>query len=557
MEDPEMADETPEMTGETPGAGGASRAADGTPGAGGASGAAGGAPRGADEAPGARLLRRIRLLDEILDRFVSLHSGKEGLVQRSEAWRRGMATTVGGSEIAALRGCNPYKGFFDVVAEKVALLSGRDDWTGGGRACWWGTLFEDAVAAVVGEDLGSPVRGDEICVQARPGHRTSPDGFLVARFYRDAAGGRRLWRTHVRPSAACDARVALLEFKCPHSRAPTGAAPKQYVPQVESGLAVAPVASLGLFVDAVFRKCPLAALGDAPGYDEEYHRTDRGRFGPGLPVAWGAIFVYAPRLDAPRRVRLGWRAEAWAPGDPGEAGRDTDAAAAAWGLLAAAGGVYLPGAPDAGGDLVDLGAADEATFDRVLGLVDRRRFPVWRAPPRFADGRGGLSPAPGGPGGPPRLGPAELGALGDRAHAAALAAAAAAYDAPADFAGALAEARRRAPPHHWLLGVLPWKLLELDYVPVARDPAFFEHTGPLIARVHALAASAMASPDPAGFVAAAAEAEGGGRKRPAGGWGAPPDEEGAGAPPPPEELEALLAGFAAEAGVAAPPPRPA
>jgi hypothetical protein len=470
-----------------------------------------------------------------------------------------MATTVGGSEIAALRGCNPYKGFFDVVAEKVALLAGRDDWTGGGRACWWGTLFEDVAAAVVGEDLGSPVRGDEICVQARPGHRTSPDGFLVARFYRDAAGGRRLWRTHVRPSAAYDAAAALLEFKCPHSRAPTGAAPKQYVPQVESGLAVAPVASVGLFVDAVFRKCPLPALGDAPGYDEEYHRTDRGRFGPGLPVAWGAIFVYAPRLDAPRRVRLGWRAEDWAPGDPADEGRDADAAAAAGGIHAAAGGVYVPGAPDGGGDLADLGAADEATFDRVLGLVDRRRFPVWRAPPRFADGRGGMSPAPGGAAGPPRLGPAELEGLGDRAHAAALAAAAAAYAAPADFAGALAEARRRTPPHHWLLGVLPWKLLEIDYVPVARDPAFFEHTGPLIARVHALAAEAMASPDPAGFVAAAAAAEGA-RQRPAWGWAAVPDEAPGAAAPPSEEVDALLAGFAAEAGVvvaaAAPRPRP-
>jgi hypothetical protein len=64
----------------------------------------------------------------------------------------------------------------------------------------------------------------------------------------------------------------LLEFKCPLSRRPDGGVPKQYLPQLWSGLAVSPVAHAGLFVDVVFRKCALADLGPGPEYDREYHR---------------------------------------------------------------------------------------------------------------------------------------------------------------------------------------------------------------------------------------------------------------------------------------------
>jgi hypothetical protein len=397
-------------------------------------------------------------LDAILDDFVRSFGGMR---QRDARWYAAMGLTVGGSELAAIMGLSPYSGLADVVANKVAILEGRDNWAGGGEACWWGTLFEDVIGAYVAADLGAPVRGDDICIQAFAGHRNSPDGYAVVRLGRDGAGGRRLWTTDMPPDAPTVRQIALLEFKCPMSRKPRGAVPRHYVPQVWSGLAVSPVASFGLFVDAVFRKCGIADLGDTAGYDTRYHRFDRGAWE--LPVAWGLIGVYAPRADAPRRARLGWRGDEWAPGDPDPDAADADAAQAAWQIHAAYFGLAPSGQDTA--EVADLGDMEAKLFNRALGLIDRKRFAVLRGPPCFADGRGAPLHTDEGVG------------------------------------GAIEGLRRGAPAGHWLLGVLPWKLFEVDYVPVRRRAGFMEEVAPLIEGVHRAVREARAAPDPAAYIA--------------------------------------------------------
>lgn len=409
-------------------------------------------------------------LEALVDAYVALHAGMR---QRDADWYASMGTTVGGSELAAVMGMNPYKSFHDVVFSKVASLSGGSDWDGGGEACWWGVLFEDVIAAYVEVDLGAAVKGGEICVQELAGHRNSPDGFVVARTYRDADGQERLWTTDL--EAACEAagepapplarQVLLLEFKCPISRKPAQAVPRHYRPQLWSGLMVAPIARRALFVDAVFRKCGLADLGDTPEYDAAYHSRDRGAWE--LPVAWGLVGVYAPLLSAPRRARFGWRGPEWAPGDPAPDAPDADASLAAWQLHAA----YFGLRPDLqvpALDVADLGDMGARDFGRALGLINRGRFPVARLAPCFADGRGR----------PLHTGP-EIGA-------------------------ALGELRRGTPADHWLFGVLPWKLFEVDYVPAERRPGFADEVVPLIAEVHKIAAEAVASGDPGAFLASRA-----------------------------------------------------
>jgi hypothetical protein len=376
-----------------------------------------------------------------------------------------MGRTVGGSEISALMGLNPYSNFGEVVSSKLAVLTGESSWVGG-EACWWGTLFEDVIAAYVADDLGDAVRGDDICVQAVPGHRNSPDGYLVARLYTDAGGAQRLWTTAMDPALATRLVVLLLEFKCPLGRKPSGAVPRQYAPQVWSGLAVSPVAGLGLFVDAVFRKCSLSDLGDTPDYDEVYHRGGRGAWH--LPVAWGLIAVYAPYLDAPRSRRLGWQGAEWATGDPDPDAPDADAAQAAWCIHAEYFGLRpeprtgTRAAAAAPPSLVDLGDMEPRPFGRVLGLIDRKRFPVVRHPACFADGRGAPLHTAGGVG------------------------------------AALTALRRDAPPDHWLLGVLPWKAFEVDYVPLAPRRGFLEEVRPHIDLVHATVASVLAEAEATG-----------------------------------------------------------
>jgi len=406
-----------------------------------------------------------RQLQELLDLFVASHSG---MTQRGLDWYKQMATTVGGSELAALMGMNPYSKKDDVILSKALALGGVNSFSGG-EACWWGSLFEDTIEAYVAIDLGSPVRGSDICVRAVDGHRNSPDGYIVARVYKASDGSTQLWTTDMTDVVAPAPRILLLEFKCPLSRRPDGKIPRQYKPQVWSGLAVSPVAYSGLFVDAVFRKCALADLGDTPAFDRDYHykaaerAADAEEDDQELPVAWGLTLVYAPRMGAPLCTRMGWRGAAWAAGDPDPEAPDADAAQAAWQIYAAATGRQPEGKRISP---VDLGAAEKRLFVRVLSLIDKRLFRVSRLSPCFADGRGAC--------------------LRDSE----------------DVADAIHAARGSAPPDYWLLAVLPWKLFDVCYVPLRRRPGFMEEVLPLIQEVHRVAADAHNSGDPAAFMRA-------------------------------------------------------
>ena len=489
------------------------------------------------------LTNNIRNLDKLLRRFVAIH---EGMRQRDKSWYKSMGTTVGGSEVAALLGCNPYATSHDIVASKVALLQGKDSWAGGGPACWWGVLFEDIIAMYVEIDLGMPVRGDEICVQRWPGHRNSPDGYIVARLARRAAvrahtacascagatgapSGAEgatvahaheaqeddlvLWTSDMCESLAEQAQIMLLEFKCPLSRQPTGDVPPQYRPQLWSGLAVSPVASAGLFVDAVFRRCALADLGPGPAFDVEYHRRREPESWPGA-VAWGLIGVYAPALDAPAWVRRGWRGPAWAAGDPDADSKIGDAAMVAWRLRTDAKAAGLAELADSSGladlsglsveadesdesdladdadspkhvlsrlGILDLGSCEKPIFDRALDMVNSRRFLSRRLKPCF------------------RAAPLPLRAAAKELRRGLP------LHTPEEVVAAI-EGLRSAPRHYELLGVVPWKLFDVAYAPVARHRDFRGLTAPLIADVHARVAAALAAPDPDAHLRAARRA---------------------------------------------------
>jgi hypothetical protein len=398
-------------------------------------------------------------LRQLLSDFVDLYAGMK---QRGHEWYRSMATTVGGSEIAAVMGMNPYSSFNQVVLSKIASLQGGSTWDGGGEACWWGVLFEDVIAAVTAIDLGDEILGDEICIQEIPGHRNSPDGYIVARFYRTRDGVLHLWTTDRDPAIACEEKILMLEFKCPISRKPTTSIPRHYKPQLWSGLMVSPVAHSALFVDSVFRKCSIADMGDSPDFDTIYHKRDTESRDNG-PFAWGLVGIYAPTMSAPRNVRYGWRGKEWAAGDPSSDGVDADAALAAWQIHSTYFGA-LPSDATALQDLIDFGDAESTLFNRMLYLVNCKRFQVTRVAPCFADGRGidlhssqGISRV---------------------------------FDA----------LREETPADHWFVGYLPWKLFEINYLPADRRLGYFDEVMPLIEKVHKTAADAMASGDPMKFM---------------------------------------------------------
>lgn len=408
-------------------------------------------------------------LQGILDRFVERHAGAS---QRSAEWYASMATTIGGSEIKALlggpRAQKSGRAVEALVRAKVAALRGGGAWASN-IPCIWGTIFEDVAADVIATHFGTRVVGEDLCIRVHPGHRTSPDGYCVLRVAPQGGGGalEALPSSDPRFGAATEARVAMIEIKCPYSRLPDPAAaglaavPAQYQSQVWSGLAVSPVASFGLFVDCVFRLCTLeqaaAAAGEGPealrdAYCAEYHRRDPGAEelraqGYGAQAA-GVVVVYAPRAGAPQRVRYGWRGDACTEAE----------------LASLLDGHEYAQQLRAGEDwLVDLGARAQEV-DQVLRCIDRRIFRIRRPAASFADGRGAAWDPDG----------------------------AAAAPAPGE-----ADAEHFEP-----LALLPWKLMHVTYATVARVPRFLEPLLPAIAEVHRLAADAVASGDPEAWLAA-------------------------------------------------------
>lgn len=248
-------------------------------------------------------------LNSILDNFVELY---KHMKQRDANWYKAMGTTIGGSEISSLLSISeneelrkyksPYGNFMEIVNNKIAILKGERVWHDGGVACWWGTLFEEIITMIVEIELGNKIKGDSICIQLINGHRNSPDGYIVAGFCEDEnyvskAGERestkyKLYTTDMDPTLIKFSRIIMLEFKCPISRKPSIEIPKYYIPQLWSGLSVSSIASMGLFIDSIFRKCSLEMLGHNPNYDTIYHNKDQ-TIEIGNPICWGLIGLYS------------------------------------------------------------------------------------------------------------------------------------------------------------------------------------------------------------------------------------------------------------------------
>ena len=394
-------------------------------------------------------------LDKLLRDFIALPSSQGGGRQRSAQWKKLMDTTFGGSEMSALMGINPYLSYGKVLRAKLGL----EKWDGGSIACWWGSMFEDVVARVVEIDCGTTVLGDEICIQRIPGHRNSPDGYCIVKIYTDEGGQFRIWT----PNSEHDPEfniIVLLEIKSPYRRSPEGKVVRQYRPQIWSGLAVSPVAHMGLFIDARFRKCSIEDLGPSLAYDSYYHNDRSPPTEP--PFAWGLTAIYAPRMDASRAVRLGTGADTEST-NAECVGGGLDASMEGWEIASKYFGYGVD--PDQM-EIVDFGDCgrdrNSKLFDMMMGLVDRKKFLVRHSDPCLIDGRGedlnsGLS-----------------------------------------ISDAIDTFQRNAQDEYVLLGVLPWKLFEIDYVSEMRQPGFFEEIKRMVGDAQAIVASARASEDPEG-----------------------------------------------------------
>jgi len=374
--------------------------------------------------------------EEALNNFVCEYAG---MIQRDTSWYDNMKNTIGGSEMAAIMGINPYSSYYDIVINKINLKQGLNKWNGG-EACWWGTMFEDIIASFVEIDLGGKVVGDNICLQPFPGFRTSPDGYIIAKFTDSAktklvhycSGGANS------SSQAAHEAICLLEFKCPLSRKPTTSIPKYYVPQLWSGLAVSPIAEKAIFVDSIFRKCSVKDLNlQSCEIDEIYHKPLPKKL---KPIAWGYIAVYAPMLTAERSLRI---LDSY---DTSMEALDLYSQCLKLNILESQKIQENGGCNDS---FIDFGTVSPKQFAQTLKFIDNKKYKTIKSLPKFNGS----------------------------------------YDYTCEKI-----------IDYWFIGVIPWKLFDVKYILIDRNPTFLDDIIPKINAIHALVDEALIHPNPIHYV---------------------------------------------------------
>jgi len=213
-----------------------------------------------------------------LDRWVAANDA--GPRQDSEEWLRERKKTIGGSEMATVQGANHFATVHDLIASKIGLTPRSF-----GVPMTWGKIMEPVICSWTEREFLCRIKAADMFVRGRFERQSySPDGLGVV----DAE------------YAGCDLTmtapaIALFEFKCPFSRriGADGTIPKQYLPQVLSGLDTINIADFGIFIEGMFRRCSIADMTTVSAYNTE--ATPRDAPGDSKKMlAAGYIVFYTP-----------------------------------------------------------------------------------------------------------------------------------------------------------------------------------------------------------------------------------------------------------------------
>jgi len=193
-----------------------------------------------------------------------IYENKDLAPQGSPEWLAIREFSIGGSEMSIITGDNCYSKLDSLVSQKVGFTKFN-----GNIACRWGKMFEvvtqrltEIILDVDGMCETGSLQGS---VQYQ---RYSPDGLGVVKMV-----CRHEHKDEIIESE--DYCIILFEYKSPYSSIPMGIVPKHYLPQVKTGLCSIPITDFAIFINNMFRKCPLKALEDNNKYDKDFHSRDK------------------------------------------------------------------------------------------------------------------------------------------------------------------------------------------------------------------------------------------------------------------------------------------
>jgi hypothetical protein len=307
---------------------------------------------------------------------------QNGISQHDEKWLKAKVGTVGGSSIAVIAKLNPYQTMRDYIATKIGLKKFISD-----IRPQWGNLFEPVITKIIEQNFNCIVHGEDLFVMGDHfGVSYSPDG-LSAIEYEGTP------------------QIVLWEFKCPFSRSLGKAPPVYYTPQVKMGLVVLKIPSVGVYAEAVFRRCAWDQCEMAPGHDHQLvaRPTDA------MPLKYGIIGFYTTDEMVPQNI-LGYLD-----------------------YYKAAGNI------DSDYQINDLGDSSVELFTSVMKMFDDKKINIWYGTP-----------------------------LGDKDTAEGL---------NSDLAAFTNHCQDLS---YTIIGILPWKLLQLNYHKITKEEDYLTPYLPMI-----------------------------------------------------------------------------
>ena len=182
--------------------------------------------------------------------------------QGSEQWLLDRKFTIGGSEIPTIVGKNPYSNIRELIEGHVGIRVFK-----GNIYTMWGNLLEPLVIKILEKKWRCHIYSTGSLPGVIPGQKYSPDGLVYLDFIN---------------------KIVLIEIKCAARRAANGKIPEMYKPQLFTGLDSIRIADIGVFVDAMFRRCPLSSFLFNTFYDYTMH----SRSSIGQPLLLCAVCIY-------------------------------------------------------------------------------------------------------------------------------------------------------------------------------------------------------------------------------------------------------------------------
>lgn len=229
-----------------------------------------------------------------IDNFI--RANDRGYKQGDKAWVEVKKKTIGGSEIAVIAGKNKYSNLYKLIEQKIGLGTPFR----GDIKTYWGNLFEEVAQLYVEADLDTRIVHTECFLNGKiPEQTYSPDGLGVVNMCREYT------HTHISPDGTKTVSeytvkeniIALFEFKCPFSRIPDGSIPEYYEPQVKTGLDTISVSQIGIYAELVIRRCAYSDMHfDNSNFDRKLKQyADKNAK---YPIALGFIGFYIDDMTA-------------------------------------------------------------------------------------------------------------------------------------------------------------------------------------------------------------------------------------------------------------------